>query len=174
MSKTLKERIMDPLTLGLLCFLGGGLLTGGTIWGIQNAEKNKQDTADVIEAIAGLETKFEQAQAQAVTNLTEPDLLKIPCSMEFINGVVDKDGNVVSKPNGDLLCREMFCRMNRQGGGQNSSGGAGATESDCSAISAVQINKLKIDTCMTFWDPEGINDQNSKFARCVVQFDKKP
>jgi len=165
---------MDPLTLGLLCFLGGGLITGGTIWGIQAAEKGKQDTADVINAISGLETKFEQSQATAVVNLTEPDLLKIPCSMEYINGTFDKDGKQLTPPNGDLLCREMFCRMNRQGGGQNSGGGAGATESDCSAISAVKINKLKIDTCMEFWDTEGNNDQNSKFARCIVQFDKKP
>jgi hypothetical protein len=172
--KTLKERIMDPLTIGLLCFLGGGLVTGGTIWGIQSAEKEKENTADVINAIGNLETKFEQSQAQAVTNLTEPDLLKIPCSMEFINGTFDKDGKQLTPPNGDLLCREMFCRMNRQGGGQNSSGGAGATESDCASISAVQINKLKIDACMTFWDAEGNNDQNSKFSRCIVQFDKKP
>jgi hypothetical protein len=174
MSKTLKERIMDPFTIGLLCFLGGGLITGGTIWGIQNSEKNKEKTADVIKAIGQLETKFEQSQATAVVNLTEPDLLKIPCSMEFINGTFDKEGKQLTPPNGDLLCREMFCRMNRQGGGQNSSGGAGATESDCSSISGVQINQLKIETCMTYWDLEGNNDQNSKFSRCIVQFDKKP
>lgn len=172
--KSIKERIMDPLTIALIAFIGGGVVTGGTIWGINNANKSQDDTAKVIEAIGGLETKFEQAQAQAVTNLTEPDLLKIPCSMEFINGTKDKDGNELTPANGDLLCREMFCRMNRQGGGQNSSGGAGATESDCSAISAVQINKLKIDTCMSYWNPEGNNDQNSQFARCIVQFDKKP
>ena len=174
MSKTLKERLMDPITLGLICFLGGGLVTGGTIWGIQNAEKNKEKTADVIKAIGDLETKFEKAQAKAVVNLTQPDLLKIPCSMEYINGTFDKDGNQLTPPNGDLLCREMFCRMNRQGGGQNSGGGAGATEQDCSAISGVKINKIKIDTCMEFWDAEGNNDQNSKYSRCVVQFDKKP
>ena len=171
MSKTLKERIMDPFTLGLLCFLGGSLITGGAIWGIQN---NKQDTAEVISAIGNLQTEFEKSQAKAVVNLTQPDLLKIPCSMEYINGTVDEKGNQLTPANGDLLCREMFCRMNRQGGGQNSGGGAGATEQDCSALSGVKINKLKIDTCMEFWDSEGNNDQNSKFARCIVQFDKKP
>ena len=167
-------KLCFPVTIGMLAFLGGSAITGGAIWGIQNSNKNKENTADVLEAVAGLETKFEQSQAQAVTNLTEPDLLKIPCSTEYINGTFDKDGKQLIPGNGDLLCREMFCRMNRQGGGQNSSGGAGATESDCSAISAVQINKLKIDTCMEYWDVEGNNDQNSKFARCVVQFDKKP
>ena len=174
MAKTLKERLMDPFTIGLLCFLGGGLVTGGAIWGIQNAEKNKEKTADVLKALGELETKFEKAQAKAVTNLTEPDLLKVPCSMEFINGTFDAEGKQLTPANGDLLCREMFCRMNRQGGGQNSGGGAGATETDCSAISGVQINLLKVNTCMEYWDVEGNNDQNSKFARCIVQFDKKP
>lgn len=171
---TIKEKMMDPLTIALIAFIGGGAVTGGTIWGIQKANKSEENTADVISAISGLETKFEQSQAQAVTNLTEPDLLKIPCSLEYINGTFDADGKQLTPGNGDLLCREMFCRMNRQGGGQNSSGGAGATESDCSAISAVQINKLKIDTCMEYWDAEGNNDQNSKFARCVTQFGAKP
>jgi hypothetical protein len=165
---------MDPLTLGLLCFLGGSLVTGGAIWGVQNSEKNTENTAEVITAIGNLQTEFEKSQAKAVVNLTQPDLLKVPCSMEYINGTFDKDGKQLSPANGDLLCREMFCRMNRQGGGQNSGGGAGATEQDCSAISGVKINKLKIDTCMEFWDAEGNNDQNSKFARCIGQFDKKP
>jgi len=174
MPKTLKERLMDPITLALIAFIGGGVVTGGTIWGINKSNESGENTTEVINAIAGLETKFEQSQATAVVNLTEPDLLKIPCSIEFINGTVDKDNKQITPANGDLLCREMFCRMNRQGGGQNSSGGAGATETDCSAISAVQINQLKIDTCMEFWDVEGNNDQNSKFSRCIVQFDKKP
>ena len=126
-----KEGKMSILAIVIISALGGGLVTGGTIWGIQEANKNKnKETAEIIKAISDLETKFEQAQAQAVTNLTEPDLLKIPCSAEFIK---EHDPNA-------LLCREMFCRMNRQGGGQNSSGGAGATESDCSSISGVQTN----------------------------------
>ena len=165
---------MDPITIAIIAFLTGGLVTGGTIVGIQSSNKNKEKTADVIQAIGQLETKFEKAQATAVTNLTEPDLLKIPCSMDFINGTFDKEGKQINPPNGDLLCREMFCRMNRQGGGQNSSGGAGATETDCSAISGVQINLLKIDTCMKYWEIESTNDQNSKYQRCITQFDKKP
>ena len=75
---------------------------------------------------------------------------------------------------GDLLCREMFCRMNRQGGGQNSSGGSGATESDCSAISAVAINALKVETCMPYWTEKAGSDQNSQYWRCMTAFGQKP
>ena len=61
---------MDPITIAFIAFIGGGVVTGGTIWGIQSSSKNQEKTADVLEAVAGLETKFEQSQAQAVTNLT--------------------------------------------------------------------------------------------------------
>ena len=127
---------MSVLSIVLISALSGGLVTGGTLWAIDKKNEDNANTEEILKAIGELETEYQKAQANAVTNLTEPDLLKIPCSMEFINGTFDKSGNQINPANGDLLCREMFCRMNRQGGGQNSSGGAGATENDCSAISA--------------------------------------
>ena len=164
---------MTPLTIGLLCFIGGSLVTGGTIWGITKAKKEEQDIEAIISA---LETEFQKAQASAVTNLTETDLLKIPCSTEYIDGIFDDSGNQIVKGNGDLLCREMFCRMNRQGGGQNSNGGAGATSQECSDISQASLNLLKLETCLPYWDentssPSGIN-LNSKFGICIEQFKK--
>lgn len=170
-TETIKDKIksevkMSTLAIILISALGGSLITGGTIWGVQskqNAEE-QQDISEVLNAVKSLETEFEKAQADAVVNLTEPDLLKIPCSAEFIR---EQDPNA-------LLCREMFCRMNRQGGGVNSSGGAGATEQDCSAISGVSINLLKVNTCMEYWSLSGENDQNSQYARCVNQFTAKP
>ncbi len=161
---------MEPFTLALIAFLGGGLVTGGTIWGIQNAEKNKEKTADVINAIGSLETKFEQSQAKAVTNLTEPDLLKTPCSANFINGTFDSEGKQLTPANGDMLCREMFCRMNRQGGGQNSSGGAGATAQECSAISDANLSILIVKACMPYWEEKAGADQNSRYSRCIDIF----
>jgi len=161
---------MSALTIALIAFLSGGLVTGGTIWGIQSAENKKEKTADVIEAIAGLETRFEQAQATSVTNLTEPDLLKIPCSSEFINGTFNDEGDQISPANGDMLCREMFCRMNRQGGGQNSSGGAGATAQECSAISDANISVLIVKACMPYWEEKSGADQNSRYSRCIDIF----
>jgi hypothetical protein len=150
----------NMITTIIIAALSGSLLTGGTIYFVQSrGAKNLELTEQLIKA---METEFEKAQAQAVHNLTEPDLLKVPCSEEYIS------------KRGDLLCREMFCRMNRQGGGANSSGGAGATESDCSAISAAAVNKLKIDSCMQYWDEGSGSDQNSQFWRCMSAFGQKP
>ena len=147
---------MTPLTIALLAFIGGSVVTGGTILAINNS---KQEQQDVVAIISSLESQFEKAQASAVTNLTEPDLLKVPCSSEYI------------EQHGDLLCREMFCRMNRQGGGQNSGGGAGATESDCSSISDAGISILIADTCLPFWSEGAGADQNSQYSRCIDIFD---
>jgi hypothetical protein len=151
------------ITVILLSALSGGLLTGGVMWTIEkrNAAQNS-NTEAILKAIGDLESDFEKAQAKAVVNLTEPDLLKVPCSAEYI------------EKHGDLLCREMFCRMNRQGGGQGSSGGSGAIESDCAAISAVAINSVKVSACMPMWEEGAGSDQNSKYWRCMTTFGAKP
>tara|TARA_R100000406_G_scaffold85981_1_gene69693 strand:+ start:82 stop:552 length:471 start_codon:yes stop_codon:yes gene_type:complete len=146
---------MTPLTIALLSFLGGSLVTGGTIWGITKSQKQEQDIEAIIKS---LESEFEKAQASAVVSLTETDLLKVPCSAEYI------------QDNGDLLCREMFCRMNRQGDGDS------ATAKECSDISQASLNKLKLETCIPYWDeetasPNGLN-LNSKFGICIEQFKK--
>jgi len=161
---------MTPLTIALLAFIGGSAATGGSIWAIN---KSKQKEQDVQQIISSLETQFEQAQASVVVNLTQPDLLKIPCSMEYINGTYDKEGKLVIKGKGDGLCREMFCRMNRQGGGQNSGGGAGATQQDCSAISDANLSVLVVETCLSYYSEEKAGDQNSKFQQCKQIFDEK-
>jgi len=141
------------ITAIIISALSGGLLTGGALVLIE--KRQQQQAAASSEIIKALETEFEKAQAQAVQNLTEPDLLKIPCSEEYIS------------KRGDLLCREMFCRMNRQSK-------EGATESDCSAISAAAVNKLKIDLCMQYWDEGSGSDQNSQYWRCMSSFGQKP
>ena len=164
----------DPITVGTIAFLIGSLITGGTIWGVQaNQAKKNAETSKVIEAIAKLETEFEQSQAKAVVNLTEPDLLKIPCSADYINGTMDEKGKQLTPANGDTLCREMFCRMNRQGGGQNSGGGAGATAQDCSSISDANTSLIIAKTCLPFWEEGAGADQNSQYNRCLDIFEDK-
>ncbi len=143
----------------LASFLGGGLVTGTVMWKMQSKASH---TSEILTAIGELEDEFSKAQAAAVVNLTQPDLLRVPCSSEYITS------------KGDLLCREMFCRMNRQGGGQNSGGGAGATEQDCSSISAAAVNSLKIETCMPYWGEGAGSDQNSQFWRCMTAFGQQP
>jgi hypothetical protein len=165
---------MEPISLGAICFLIGSLITGGTLWGIEASHNRKNgETAKVIEAIGNLETKYERSQAQAVVNLTQPDLLKVPCSSEYVNGTYNEKGEQVISGRGDGLCRELFCRMNRQGGGQNSGGGAGATAQDCSSISDANLSKLVIETCLPFWDEQSATDQNSKFQQCRNIFGEK-
>lgn len=106
--------------------LGGALVTGGTIWGVQEAaRKNDANTAEVIAEFAKLDSKLDDAQFLKAKNLTNTDLLKIPCSNEYI----DK--------NGDLLCREMFCRLQTRGLD------SAASQSECEEISNIQ-NSLQI------------------------------
>lgn len=59
------------------------------------------------------------------TQLADIDLVKVPCSTEFID------------VNGDLLCRELFCRMQQRGIDAQTSG------ADCAAISNIN-NSIKI------------------------------
>jgi hypothetical protein len=57
--------------------------------------------------------------------LADIDLVKVPCSTEFITA------------NGDLLCRELFCRMQQRGIDSQTS------SADCAAISNIN-NSLRI------------------------------
>jgi len=150
------------ITTVIIAALSGSLLTGGAMWWLDKRDARQDaNTAEVLKAIGALETEFEQAQGKAVVNLTEPDLLQVPCSSEYI------------EKHGEMLCREMFCRMNRQGGGQNSGGGAGATAQDCSAISDASIAVLIAETCLPLWSEGAGSDQNSKYSRCIDLFDDK-
>lgn len=146
---------MTPLTIALISFLTGSALTAGVVIKIKDSAQTEQDVEAIIKS---LETEFQKAQASAVVNLTETDLLKIPCSEEYI------------ERHSDLLCREMFCRMNRQGDGDS------ATETECLQISKTSLNLLKINTCMAYWDENtatanGLN-LNSQFGVCLEQFKK--
>jgi hypothetical protein len=154
----IKEISMDIIYIGIIGLLAG---IGGTL-GVQHAirPKDKDDTVEVLNAIKGLEDSIHKAEADAIKNLTEVDLLKIPCSSEYI------------EKQGESLCREMFCRMNRQGQGQ------GSTTQECDAIGNAINSKAAIQTCMTYWDDStttrrGGLDQNSRYARCISLFDKR-
>jgi len=68
-------------------------------------------------------------ESKVAEKLTSIDLLKIPCSSDYI------------QEHGDLLCREMFCLMQTRGVDAKVSG------SDCSAISNVQNTLVILETC---------------------------
>ena len=145
------------IAIGVICFLIG---IAGTL-GVQQATQPKpmDRTPEVLEAIKHLESEIDKAEAKAIVSLTETDLLKIPCSSEYI------------EKKGETLCREMFCRMNRQGKGD------GSTAQECDAISNTINSKTAIDVCMVYWSEDtatnrGLN-QNSKYAQCISLFEKR-
>jgi len=139
-----------------------GLLTGiGGTLGVQHAlkPKDKDDTAEVLKAIKDLESSIDKAEAKAIVSLTEVDLLKVPCSSEYI------------KQHGESLCREMFCRMNRQGKGD------GATSKECDAIANTINSQAALKTCSKYWSENTVGrrglDQNSQYVQCLNVFEKR-
>ncbi len=96
-----------------------GLLVGaGGVVGIQHFNK-KTDVVVVDEKVA-------TAQIEVQKELIDLDLLIEPCGQDYI------------KQNGDLLCREMFCRMQQRGIDAQTS------QVDCSEISNI-ANSISID-----------------------------
>lgn len=149
---------MEPVTLGIICFLGGILLGGGTVFGVNKA--NDKATADLVAAIGELKTPLADAQGDVMRNLTDEDLLSVACSKEWM---VDK---------GDSLCREMFCRM------QNRGLDKGATTTECENISHVTNSKARLTECMQYWGEDTILEdggfnKNSKYAICMQVFKER-
>ena len=103
-----KELKMEPvmLTIALICGLFGG-------FGIAKLTEGKAPPPVVI-------TGSKEGE-----KLADVDLVKIPCSSDFI------------KDNTDLLGRELFCRMQQRGIDAQTSA------ADCAAISNVN-NSMKL------------------------------
>ena len=102
----------------VLIGLIAGIAATTSIWVV--AERREQPPEQVdVEAVV---TQVMSLHAPS-ENLTEPDLLKVPCSSEFI------------EQNTDLLCREMFCRMQQRGIDAQTS------QSDCNEIANISNTK---------------------------------
>lgn len=101
------------------------IVGSGIGFGITKIGTNKAPDPIVIQ------DNTSEKQQDVVLQLTDLDLVKEACSSEFI----------VDKAQGDVLCRELFCRMQQRGVDAKT----GATE--CEAISNVK-NKITIhDFC---------------------------
>jgi hypothetical protein len=142
------EKKMTAIIIAALC---GILVGGGVASGVAISVVNRQDKA-VQEAAAVAGAKAASAVVDDLTrpavNMTEPDLLKIACSAEHI----DKHG--------DLLCREMFCRMQTRGIDAKASG------TECEQISNIGNKQTMMKTCDVMETPE-----RQKF--CYDFFDKR-
>jgi len=101
------------------------LIGGGLGFGITQIGK------PVSEPVV-IQDNTSEKQQDVVLQLTDLDLVKEACSSEFI----------VGKSQGDVLCRELFCRMQQRG--VDAKTGA----SECEAISNVK-NKITIHSFCT-------------------------
>ena len=120
-------------SLIIAAVIGLAVGVGGTI-GIQQATKPKEEPKPLVVAVGGDEVAKGQTEVQK--ELIDLDLLVEPCSKGFIES---KD---------ELLCREMFCRMQQRGID------AATSQQDCSEISNVANTKAIQSACEVFKDEE--------------------
>lgn len=123
--------------VGIAAFVIGG----GAVFGITKASKTTPEPVVIKDDTA-------EKQQDVIIQLTDLDLVKEACSTAFI----------VDKEQGDVLCRELFCRMQQRGMDAKT----GATE--CEAISNAANKKMIINFCTdqaTFEIPKAIEGSES-------------
>ena len=130
--------------------LAVGLIVGsGTTWGfMRNKPPKIVETNKVIEKMVEVDK-----------SLTDADLLKIPCSKEYM------------EKNGFGLCREMFCRMNTRGGATQQT----ATSKECESIGNILNKHMVLKICSELAEKEDLKAQ--EFAKrqkeCIEFFDRR-
>lgn len=121
--------VIQALALGL--GIGTVGTTGIYIWIDQKSKKwevMQENQSKTIEALASIQADIQKGEIELQKNLTAPDLLKVACSQEYLSS------------NDDLLCREMFCRLQTREGD-------GAAQSECEEISNVSNSLSVLGTC---------------------------
>ena len=130
--------IIQSLLIGALT---GGLATAGLVIGLQNRSARlttlQNQQGEALTQLATINSTIAQGKLDIQKNLTAPDLLQVSCSMEYLDN------------HGDLLCRELFCRLQTREGD-------GASQAECDSI-ANMSNSLHIlracsDTVTPEWD----------------------
>ena len=134
--------VIQSIALGL----GIGTLgtTGLFIWLDQKSKRwevIQNNQSETIASLASIQADIHKGEIELQKNLTAPDLLLVACSQEYLQN------------NDDLLCREMFCRLQTREGD-------GAAQSECEEIANVsnsltvmnECKKLEIDleTCVEY------------------------
>lgn len=106
-------------------------LSGILIGGLSTAKilKNKEP---VSEPVAPIIIEPVDPLGDVTKQLTDLDLLIEPCSSEYI------------KEQGNLLCREMYCRVMTRGIDSKTSG------QECEAISNVANSQMIVNHCESF------------------------
>jgi len=129
------------IELGIAVIVGIVIGVGGAL-GVQQASKPKEPT---IVQVGGDEVAKGQVEVQK--QLIDLDLLVVPCSSEYVTA------------NNDLLCREMFCRMQQRGIDAQTS------QQDCSEISNIANTKAIQKSCE--------NMQGEVLEACIDLFFKR-
>tara|TARA_R110001632_G_scaffold176640_1_gene296356 strand:- start:84 stop:497 length:414 start_codon:yes stop_codon:yes gene_type:complete len=120
----------DMLTTYFLIGLGGIVLGG--VSALIITKENKEDSQIVTPIVVS--DQVAKGQQEVIKQLTDLDLLIEPCSSVYI------------KEQGNLLCREMYCRVMTRGIDAKTSG------SECEEISNVSNSKIIINHCESFLD----------------------
>ena len=89
------------LTTILISILGGVVAGGvGTLLITKNKEEPVEETAPPVVVV---DDPVASGQQDVIKQVTSPDLVSVSCSKDHID------------THGDLLCREMFCRLQQRG-----------------------------------------------------------
>jgi len=128
--------IIQALTLGVF---GGVFSTVGVVLWIDSRQPDADPNVALGQQIGELRATLEE-RTKVQTNLTAPDLLTVACGVDYMAS------------NGPMLCREMFCRLQHNGGG--------AAQSECEQIAnvantitvytACNETGIDVDKCIDF------------------------
>jgi hypothetical protein len=132
-------KTINMITTILAAALGGALCVG-SIWLHKERNKPAPEQVDIAAVVAAT-----MQQYQPANNLTQPDLIQVPCSADYI------------AVHGDLLCRELFCSMTTRGVESKTSGG------ECEQIRNVANKKQIIALCEKQPEPKV----------CIELFDRR-
>ena len=123
---------MSITTAILLGVLGGSVTTTGIWFWVdnKNADITKITTLqnDTINKLATLNASIDARELEIKQQLTAPDLIAVACSAEYMTD------------HGDLLCREMFCRLQTREGD-------GASQVECEQIANVANSIVVYGMC---------------------------
>tara|TARA_R100001460_G_scaffold48564_1_gene86608 strand:+ start:373 stop:789 length:417 start_codon:yes stop_codon:yes gene_type:complete len=125
----MKLKEISMLTAYFLIGLGGII-----IGGVSTLVITKDKKEPVSQPVSPIIVEPVDPVSDVAKQLTNLDLLVEPCSAEYI------------KENGDLLCREMYCRVMQRGVEAKTSG------VECEEISNVANSQIIINHCESFLD----------------------
>ena len=141
------------LTSLLLAGLGGLVLGGTAVFVIT---KDKPEPIEQPSPVVVVQDPVAGGQQDVIKQVTDPDLVAVSCSKEHID------------QHGDLLCREMFCRLQQRGIDAKTS------STECEEISNIANTKIILESCVQKVKVDGEELETSTLnEECVDLFSKR-